>query len=773
MPFFAKYRMLNNGSKFQLGFKHLRGQSAPVRIFLTLAAVFAGLVVMNYLPFTGDIHNLLIINFSLVLTAIFLGVDCGILAALFVLLVLNRYFLWNSWIENPSKTLLINLEFVAITGTYLLIIRHFTRINVILRQNEQDLYYAQNIGQIGSWRLVPQQHEIIWSEEIRRIFEVPDDIPMTYAAYLAALHPDDRAVADQQWQAALRGEPYDTKHRIIVRGKIKWVREKAVLEFGKKGELLGGFGIIQDITGQMEKEQALQHQLELQDQLVKVAESVPGVICSFRLDPDGNASMPYASPFVESLYGIKFETIKDDFAPVFNRISPEDIGHVQATINSSAQSFEPWHDTFRYQHPIKGEIWIEGHSVPLREANGSILWHGYIQDVTTRVHDEQKYIKLNQELKRKIEEMQVIFDTAPIGIAVANDTTGLHIRGNKINEKIFGLPSGSELSKRSENAANIKIFQGNRELTVDQLPMQRAIKGEIISNFLLTCQRPDNTTITMLCNAKPLLDNNGVPRGAVGAFLDVSELIKTKEFLILQGKIDKKIHEQVALQTAGMIAHELNQPLTAITYYADAAVNMLTTPSFNSEKLREILEKCSLQTQRVGAIFNELTDFLCKGEIAAESFDLNHCIQETVDLYKTQEQLNYNNIKLNLAANLPYVCANKMQTIKVLMQLLRNGFDAQLKTGLSPPQVTITSTFHDQDSNTAQVIVRDYGTGLGNNDNLESIFQPFHTDKPDSLGLGLTISRAVIEVNGGKLWAEKNVDQGLSFYFTLPLISPP
>ena len=69
----------------------------------------------------------------------------------------------------------------------------------------------------------------------------------------------------------------------------------------------------------------------------------------------------------------------------------------------------------------------------------------------------------------------------------------------------------------------------------------------------------------------------------------------------------------------------------------------------------------------------------------------------------------------------------------------------------------------------AQVIVRDNGAGLVNEHNLENIFQPFHSGKPDGLGLGLTISRAVIEVNGGKLWAEKNADNGLSFYFILPL----
>ena len=117
-----------------------------------------------------------------------------------------------------------------------------------LRQSEKDLKHAQAVAHIGSWRLDMQQNELLWSDETYRMFGIPKGTPLTYEAFLATVHPEDREYVDQNWTAALRGEPYDIEHRIIVDNSVKWVRERAVLEFDKKGTLLGGFGTVQDIT---------------------------------------------------------------------------------------------------------------------------------------------------------------------------------------------------------------------------------------------------------------------------------------------------------------------------------------------------------------------------------------------------------------------------------------------------------------------------------------------------------------------------------------------
>ncbi|HCE47007.1 MAG TPA: hypothetical protein DET40_25955 [Lentisphaeria bacterium] len=127
-----------------------------------------------------------------------------------------------------------------------------------LRESQSDLNRAQAVAQIGSWRLDVQKNELIWSDENHRIFSIPKGAEMTYETFLSTIHPDDVLHVDQAWKDALKGEPYDVEHRIIVGGKIKWVRERAELEFDSKGDLLGGFGTTQDVTERKIREEELQ-----------------------------------------------------------------------------------------------------------------------------------------------------------------------------------------------------------------------------------------------------------------------------------------------------------------------------------------------------------------------------------------------------------------------------------------------------------------------------------------------------------------------------------
>jgi len=93
-----------------------------------------------------------------------------------------------------------------------------------------------------------RRNVLTWSSENHRIFGVPDGMSLSYESFLGIVHPDDRQYVDKQWNAGLRGEPYDIEHRLLVDGQVKWVREKAYLEFDDAGGLLGGFGITQDIS---------------------------------------------------------------------------------------------------------------------------------------------------------------------------------------------------------------------------------------------------------------------------------------------------------------------------------------------------------------------------------------------------------------------------------------------------------------------------------------------------------------------------------------------
>jgi PAS domain S-box-containing protein len=133
-----------------------------------------------------------------------------------------------------------------------------------LRGVQRDLNRAQAVAKTGSWRLDTQRNVLLWSDENHRIFGIPKGTAMTYESFLEKVHTDDKKYVDESWKAALKGEPYDIEHRIIVNGKVKWVRERAELEFDNNGTLQGGFGTTQEITDLIEMRQ------KLEDALVKV-----------------------------------------------------------------------------------------------------------------------------------------------------------------------------------------------------------------------------------------------------------------------------------------------------------------------------------------------------------------------------------------------------------------------------------------------------------------------------------------------------------------------
>lgn len=152
-----------------------------------------------------------------------------------------------------------------------------------LQESRADLNRAQAVGQIGSWRLDVKRNVLTWSDENYRLFGVPKGTPLTYETFLGIVHPEDREYVEKMWEAGLRGEPYDIEHRIVANGQVKWVREKAYLEFNDAGELRGGFGITQNITSRKQAELALQESDRRKDEfLAMLAHELRNPLASIR-----------------------------------------------------------------------------------------------------------------------------------------------------------------------------------------------------------------------------------------------------------------------------------------------------------------------------------------------------------------------------------------------------------------------------------------------------------------------------------------------------------
>jgi PAS domain S-box-containing protein len=251
-----------------------------------------------------------------------------------------------------------------------------------------------------------------------------------------------------------------------------------------------------------------------------------------------------------------------------------------------------------------------------------------------------------------------------------------------------------------------------------------------------------------------------------GLMLDITERKRSEAALqAMRLEMEQVMRFHVASQTVSALAHELNQPLNAVTSYAEAALRLLQAGNPKPDRLRHAIERSAEQAQRAGKVVRELLAFLRQGEVQTEALDLNELVHSVLDRVDRDGYGGFQTT-LELDPSLSRVSANRLQVEKVLVNLIRNGVEAMRDAGISTRSITLTVRTN-ADAGMAQVTVRDSGPGI-DAQTLHRIFDPFFTTKPKGLGMGLAISRAIIESHGGQLWVESEPGSGASFHLTLP-----
>jgi PAS domain S-box-containing protein len=218
-------------------------------------------------------------------------------------------------------------------------------------------------------------------------------------------------------------------------------------------------------------------------------------------------------------------------------------------------------------------------------------------------------------------------------------------------------------------------------------------------------------------------------------------------------------------EMASGLAHELNQPLTAVVNSAQSALNRLRSDTGVRQDVLEAIELASAQALRAAEIIRRLADFVQKHEPRRSSCNFNDAVREVVNLMAHEVRDQGVRIRLELAVDLPLVRADNIQIQQVILNLVRNGIEAmsEMPAGQRLLQIQ-TSVVGDA----VEVAVRDRGSGL-TPETRERLFTPFYTTKPHGMGMGLSISRSIIDAHGGRLWTTSNPDLGTAFHFTLPI----
>jgi C4-dicarboxylate-specific signal transduction histidine kinase len=221
-------------------------------------------------------------------------------------------------------------------------------------------------------------------------------------------------------------------------------------------------------------------------------------------------------------------------------------------------------------------------------------------------------------------------------------------------------------------------------------------------------------------------------------------------------------------EMASNIAHEVNQPLTAIATYAQACRRLVDGGSVEAPEVLEVLERIGEEALRAGDIIQRLRGLVRRRDNEMIECDITQLLNEIAPLASVDARLNNVDLSFVLPEDAPQVLADGVQIQQVVLNLIRNGIDAMVDT--APEERSLEVRVRSVAVEEVQVSVTDQGCGIAETSD-KILFQPFFTTKKAGLGLGLNISRSIITAHGGRLWFSRNPDGGTTFHFTLPAAS--
>ena len=275
-------------------------------------------------------------------------------------------------------------------------------------------------------------------------------------------------------------------------------------------------------------------------------------------------------------------------------------------------------------------------------------------------------------------------------------------------------------------------------------------------------QRKDGSTFPLELHVGEV--RTGGRRIFIGFLRDLTERQTTRARLQeLQQELLLAARLRATGQMAAALAHELNQPLTAVANYLRGVLRLLEREQADLARVREAVGLAAQQTLRAGEIIRRLRDFVARGEVDRRPERVNTLIEEASALALAGARERNVHVTLNVPSDLPMVLVERVPVEQVLLNLMRNAIEAMVNTERRDLTVTTEAAGPH-----VTISVADTGPGLAPEVAVQ-LFQPFVTTKPDGMGIGLSICRTIIEAHGGRIWAEGNPGGGTVFRLTLPV----
>ncbi|HXC97591.1 MAG TPA: PAS domain-containing protein, partial [Edaphobacter sp.] len=627
-----------------------------------------------------------------------------------------------------------------------------------LEESNARLEESQRVAHLGYWIWNLDTNRVVFSNETCRIYGInQQEDPIDLEAIRELIHPEDRGYVFENAERSVRDKvPIETEHRLIrPSGEIRIVYSRGALTKDAAGRPYEMFGTCQDITERKLAEQALrrsQFYLSEGERLAHIgswASSDLGISLSEDLGL-------YWSDEVYKIFGLAPEKGPPRLEQFLAAIHPQDRASMAETIKTLHEQRCGCDVTKRIVRP-DGEIrYVRCVGIPVVEDGVFQGFRGTTIDVTAQE-------LLTQELRREQAYLAEAQSLAHIGSWASNLETG-------------------EVHHRSDETARLHGFDPKEGLIPleryfdtlhpdDKADVRSAIEDAVregvdydIQGFRIC--RADDGQIRFLRTV-----GHRNPAGESGEYfgvtMDITELKRAEEererLRQLEADIAHINRVNMMGELAAALAHEIKQPIAAAITSASACLRWLGHVPPDVERACAAAARIEQEGNRAADIINSLRSFYKTGTPAERQWvDVKGTVREMSALLRTEAARYSVTIRTEFEVDPPHILVDRVQLQQVLMNLMLNAIEAMKDIG---GELTIRS--HVNPEGHLTVSINDTGVGLPA-EGADLIFDPFHTTKPQGTGMGLTITRSIVESYGGRVWATANQGAGATFHFTLP-----
>ncbi|WP_353062588.1 PAS domain-containing protein [Tunturibacter psychrotolerans] len=615
-----------------------------------------------------------------------------------------------------------------------------------LRRREAYLSEAQRLSHTGSFGWRPGCEEHVWSDETYRIFEYDPAVKITLDMIVDRVHPEDRSfVLETVERASTSGGSIDYEYRLLFPDeRVKYVHVLA-RPLETDSDDLEFAGAVIDITESKRAEEKIQLR---ERELRTIIEIMPAYMGTSL--PNGTADF-LSQSWLDYSGQTREEALGWGWASV---VHPSDVDRVLANWQVGLTSGKSVEQEFRCRRADGIYHWFLSRSLPLRDDEGKIVkWYGILFDINSLKETESALQAREHELVGIIETIpSMLWITSPTGEPIHNSQRLLEYVGASFQEFAnHGWVSFIHPDDREESS---KAFF-------------RAIETGESYNVIHRVRRADGEYQWHQTRGEPFRDPDGKIIQWYGLSIDIDEWKRAEDHLH-EARIKLSTASKIATvaELSASIAHELNQPLMAVLGNAQAAKRWLAAnppdlPETNAsiERILRDIRSADQTMQHIRALF--------KSE-PYEKRDENvlDIIRESLRFIHEGPNKREVQIDWSIEGSLPPICVDRIQTQQVFINLISNAIEAA--DGSPNTSKILMRAFLTQEQEVVVQVI-DNGTGL---EDTEKIFDAFITTKEKGMGIGLAVSRSVVEAHGGRLWAENNPDRGgATFNVALPVSS--